>query len=94
MALKKDLEEKQKYLAAEKTVYDFNVVTNDNVNMSLKWYKNKVLLVVNMARNSKYSNQGKILQRMYQKYKDRDFVVLGFPSNQFGSEPGSNPDIK
>jgi hypothetical protein len=39
------------------SIYDYFVVTHDNVNQSLKWYKKKVLLIVNMGRNSKYVNQ-------------------------------------
>lgn len=58
-------------------------------------YKGKVLMVVNVASKCGFTPQYKDLEALYRKYKDKGFVVLGFPSNDFGSqEPGSNEDIK
>jgi glutathione peroxidase len=61
---------------------------------SLCEYAGKVLLVVNTASQCGYTPQYEGLEALYRKYKSRGLVVLGFPSNDFGSqEPGSNKDI-
>lgn len=62
---------------------------------SLKAYDGKVLLIVNVASKCGYTPQYKGLEAVYEKYKDKGLVVLGFPCNQFGAqEPGSNEEIK
>jgi glutathione peroxidase len=62
---------------------------------SLKAYKGQVMLVVNVASQCGLTPQYKALETLYQKYKDKGFIVLGFPCNDFGSqEPGSNEEIK
>ena len=84
-------------LAKEKAmnIYDFNVNTIDGQEVSLSKYKDKVLLIVNVASKCGFTSQYEGLESLYKKYKDQDFMILGFPSNQFGSqEPGSNKDIK
>jgi Glutathione peroxidase len=56
--------------------------------------KGKVVLVVNVASKCGFTPQYDGLEKVYQKYKDKDFVILGFPSNQFGGqEPGSDEEI-
>ncbi len=58
-------------------------------------FRGQVALVVNTASRCGHTHQYEGLQRMFQKYKSRGFVVLGFPSNDFaGQEPGSNAEIK
>ncbi len=58
-------------------------------------YKGKVLLIVNVASACGYTPQYKGLQELYEKYKDKGLLVLGFPCNDFGGqEPGSNEEIK
>jgi glutathione peroxidase len=62
---------------------------------SLKAYKGKVLLVVNVASKCGLTPQYKALEALHRKYKDQGFTVLGFPCNDFaGQEPGSNDEIK
>jgi glutathione peroxidase len=74
---------------------DFEVRSIDGETVNLKDYQGKVVLVVNVASQCGLTPQYTELQALYEKYKDQGFVVLGFPSNQFGSqEPGTNEEIK
>ena len=67
----------------------------DNQSRNLCDYADRVVLVVNTASFCGYTPQYEQLEALYQKYKARGFVVLGFPANQFGEqEPGSNTEIK
>ncbi len=76
------------------TVYDFSATTLDGKPRKLSDYKGKVLLVVNTASQCGFTPQYKGLEALYEKYKDKGFVVLGFPSNQFGQqEPGPDSEI-
>ncbi len=82
-------------LSMAKTLYDFNVPNIDSKEESLKEYKGKVVLVVNTASRCGFTPQYKSLEALHEKYKARGFLVLGFPSNDFGAqEPGTNSDIK
>ena len=85
-------------LNAESTkmsIYDFNVKTIDGDTISLSKYRGKVLLIVNVASECGFTPQYKGLQKLYSEYADEGFMVLGFPSNQFGEqEKGSNEKIK
>lgn len=56
-------------------------------------YGGKVILVVNTASECGFTPQYEGLQKLYDRYKDRGFVVLGFPSNDFRQEPGTEKDI-
>ncbi|MFN3407376.1 MAG: glutathione peroxidase [Limisphaerales bacterium] len=76
-------------------IYDVKVKDIDGKEVSLKDYEGKVLLVVNVASRCGFTKQYAGLEALYQKYKDRGLVVLGFPCNQFGGqEPGTNAEIK
>lgn len=81
--------------SAAQSVYDVPLKNIDGKDASLKDYKGKVILVVNVASKCGYTPQYKGLEATFQKYKDKGLVVAGFPCNQFGSqEPGSNEEIK
>ena len=58
-------------------------------------YKDKVILAVNTASRCGYTPQYKELQKLYESFKDKGFIIVAFPSNDFGGqEPGSNSEIK
>ncbi|MBK9324078.1 MAG: glutathione peroxidase [Bdellovibrionaceae bacterium] len=80
---------------ADSTLYSFQVKTASNENLSLEKYKGQVVLVVNVASKCGFTPQYAGLEELYEKYKDRGFAILGFPSNQFGSqEPGADQEIQ
>ncbi|HEY5800414.1 MAG TPA: glutathione peroxidase [Burkholderiaceae bacterium] len=76
------------------TVYDFPATGLDGKPVDLHQYAGKVLLVVNTASNCGFTPQYKGLEQVYQQFKDKGVVVLGFPCNQFGAqEPGGSDEI-
>ena len=81
--------------AEDKTVLDHKVEAIDGKEVDLQEkYKGKALLIVNVASKCGYTRQYAGLEELNRKYKDKDFAVLGFPSNQFGKqEPGTNAEI-
>lgn len=63
--------------------------------VSLCQFRGKVLLIVNTASECGYTPQYEGLEKLYRRYRDKGFVVLGFPANDFGGqEPGSNKEIE
>lgn len=82
-------------MAADKTVYDFTLNSIDGQPAPLAAFKGKVVLLVNVASRCGFTPQYSALESLYEKYRDRGFVVLGIPANNFGAqEPGSNQEIK
>lgn len=76
------------------TIADFTVTTNRGEELDLAEKKGKVLLIVNTASKCGFTPQYDGLEAVFQKYKDQDFEVLGFPCNQFGAqEPGNADEI-
>ncbi len=77
------------------SVYDFTMKDIDGNEVKLDAYKGKVLMIVNTASRCGYTPQYEGLQKIYEQYNDRGFVVLGFPANNFmGQEPGTEKEIK
>lgn len=77
------------------SLYDFKVKDIDGKDFDFSSLKGKKVLIVNVASKCGYTPQYKDLEALYEKYKDRNFVVVGFPANNFrGQEPGTNGDIK
>jgi glutathione peroxidase len=76
-------------------IYTFSGTTIQGQEHSLSKYSGKVLLIVNTASKCMFTKQYKELQELHDRYKDKGFAVLGFPSNQFGEqEPGTNHEIE
>lgn len=71
------------------SIYDIEVTLENNESYTLDRYEGKVLLIVNTATKCGLATQFDELQELYEKYQDRDFIVLGFPSNQFKQEVDS-----
>lgn len=79
----------------EKLFYDFKVKSIDGENFDLSQLKGKKILVVNTASKCGFTPQYEDLQKLYKKYSSGNFVIIGFPANNFmHQEPGSNADIK
>jgi glutathione peroxidase len=77
------------------SVLDFNLNSIDGQPAPLSQYKGKVVMIVNVASFCGYTPQYAALEAVYEKYKDKGFVILGFPANNFGAqEPGTNEEIK
>jgi glutathione peroxidase len=75
-------------------IYDYNVKDIGGNSISMAEYKRKVLLIVNTATGCGFTPQYEGLQKLYNKYKDRGFEILDFPSNQFFEQaPGTNEEI-
>lgn len=78
-----------------KTAYDFSAVDIDGHDQALSDYRGKVLLVVNVASKCGFTPQYAGLQKLWETYRDRDLVILGFPCDQFGhQEPGDEAEIR
>jgi len=85
----------QSLLASAGSLHETAVRNIDGKDTSLDAYRGKVLLIVNVASKCGFTPQYKGLESVYEKYKDKGFVVLGFPCNQFGGqEPGNDEEIK
>ncbi len=79
----------------DKLFFDLSIKSIDKGLINLSEYRGKIVLLVNVASNCGFTKQYSGLQTLYEKYKDKNFVILGVPSNQFGGqEPGSNDEIK
>ncbi len=76
------------------SLYDIDLTTLDGKPQKMDAYRGKTLLIVNVASECGYTPQYAGLQALHEKYKDKNFAVLGFPCDQFGhQEPGSGAQI-
>ena len=79
----------------DKLAYDFNFNDLDGSTLNLAEYKGKVIIAVNVASQCGFTNQYEDMQKLWEKYQAKGVVMLGIPSNDFGSqEPGNNKEIK
>ncbi|MCE5206461.1 MAG: glutathione peroxidase [Porphyromonadaceae bacterium] len=82
-------------LVENKTLHDFTVKDIDGKPFNMASLKGKKVLIVNVASKCGFTPQYEDLQTLYGRYKTRNFVVIGFPANNFkNQEPGINRDIK
>jgi glutathione peroxidase len=80
---------------AASSVYDFTLNSIDGAPAPLGNFKGKVVLLVNVASKCGYTPQYAGLEKLYETYKDKGFVIVGIPANNFGAqEPGTNEEIK
>lgn len=79
---------------ASENAYNFSFKGINGDQIDLLDYKNNVILVVNVASRCGYTPQYEDLQSIYEEFKDRKFVVIGVPTNNFKQEPGTNAEIK
>ncbi len=78
-----------------RNLHDFQCKTIDGANFDFSSLKGKKVMLVNTASECGYTPQYKDLQALYDQYKDKNFVIIGFPCNDFGGqEPGSLTEIK
>ena len=79
----------------EKLVYDFSFKDLDGSNLNLSEYKNKVIIIINVASQCGFTKQYEDMQKVWDKYQEKGVIMLGIPSNDFGNqEPGTNNEIK
>ncbi|HEY3836602.1 MAG TPA: glutathione peroxidase [Bryobacteraceae bacterium] len=82
-------------MPAASNIHDFTLNSIDGKPAPLSAYNGKVVLLVNVASRCGYTPQYAGLEKLYETYKDKGFVILGFPANNFGGqEPGTNEEIK
>ena len=75
-------------------IYNIKVKDSDQNDVSLSTFSGKTILIVNVASKCGLTPQYEGLQELYDRYKNRNFVILGFPCNQFGGqEPGTDEEI-
>jgi glutathione peroxidase len=95
IGLGKDIVKEPTDKPVENGPLQFTVKDIDGKEQSLADYKGKVVLIVNVASKCGNTPQYKGLEALYEKYKDKGLVIIGFPANNFGGqEPGTNDQIK
>ena len=76
------------------SVYDFEAQSIDGQTVPLSRYRGQALLIVNTASACGFTPQFAGLEKLWQDYRDKGLVIVGFPSNEFGAQdPGSNDEI-
>ena len=81
--------------AQNNNFYDFTVKDIEGNDFNMATLKGKKSMIVNVASQCGLTPQYKQLEELYEKYKDKNFIIIGFPANNFGQqEPGTNEEIK
>ncbi len=79
----------------DKLVYDFNFKDLDGSIINLSEYKNKVIVIINVASQCGFTKQYNDMQTIWDRYQEKGLIMMGVPSNDFGKqEPGTNKEIK
>jgi len=79
----------------DKLIYDFEITSINGEKIDFSKYKDKVILLVNVASKCGFTKQYTDLQKLWETYKNKGLIVIGLPSNQFGGqEPGTDADIQ
>lgn len=78
----------------DKLIYDFKIVSITGEQINLNDYKNKAILLVNVASYCGFTKQYADLQNLWEIYRDKGFVVIAVPSNSFNQEKNSEKEIK
>ena len=77
------------------SVYDVDIAALDGSDLGLPGFKGRATLIVNVASKCGLTPQYEGLEKLYKQYRDRGFVIAGFPSNNFaGQEPGTSEEIQ
>ena len=77
------------------SIYDFTMKDIDGNDVSLATFRGKVVMIVNVASKCGFTKQYAGLQTLYERFRERGFVILGFPANNFlWQEPGTDGEIK
>jgi glutathione peroxidase len=78
-----------------KSMYDFTLKNSKGQDVKLEEFRGQVVMLVNVASKCGYTPQYEGLQKIYERYREQGFTVLGFPANNFGAqEPGTNEEIQ
>jgi glutathione peroxidase len=78
-----------------KTMYDFTLKDSKGRDVKLDEFRGRVVMLVNVASKCGYTPQYEGLQKIYERYREQGFTILGFPANNFGAqEPGTNEEIQ
>jgi len=83
-----------KSYAVDKPAYEFSFNSIDGETIKLESFKDKVIVVVNVASRCGYTPQYKELQSLWNNYKANGLIIIGVPTNNFKQEPGTNKEIK
>jgi glutathione peroxidase len=77
------------------SIYDYSFINNAGETVEMSQFRDKVILIVNVASKCGLTSQYAALESLYKKYKEKGLEIIGFPCNQFaGQEPGSDEEIK
>jgi len=91
---KKEIKTKNEVAMTAETIYQFKVIDLYGEEFDFSTLKGKRVMIVNTASECGLTPQYEKLQKLYETYKSENFVIIGFPANNFGAqEPGSNEEI-